>query len=198
MPSEKQVWVFVAFLDIRGFGAFVRRVSHYESEFLPYRRAWRDLIDKFEKRTGYFVKRLGDGVMIVREVDRENTSQASTEFLNNTWCLFKKSESLTKRKRSPRPEGVAIRNGFGIAWKEPCKQFGHDYVADKINLTEKTIHWNRTTCFAVHESFKEELTDYQCKKQGFRFKRIERDKNLLDQGPYETDTKLLWEFRKVR
>lgn len=198
--KEKLVSAFVAFVDIRGHGSFMRRLSDHQTEFLPFRRDWRKLIDKFEKKTGYFVKRLGDGIMIIKEVDQRIISREAVDFTNNTWMLLMDGKRLIRKKHSPRPDGILLRKSFGSIWKEPCVQFKYDYVADKLNMTEKMIHWNKGVCIVLHESYVDKLNDSLSKKFGYVIKKLERDPNLEDQGPYEPDTKLLYSLvrRKYR
>ncbi|HEX9504289.1 MAG TPA: hypothetical protein VF974_08315 [Patescibacteria group bacterium] len=194
--NEKQVRAFILFSDISGYGAFWRRISHLETELYPFQRQWRELVKDFREKTGYFVKRMGDGVLAIKEIRREeNVSSEGVNFLNNSWVFTKDVYQLVENKSSPRPDGFRTRISLGYIVREPDDQLGWDYVGDKINLTEKMIHFYRSETMVCHESVKELFSEKQLSQNHFSFKKlIARERRSAD--IYSQDMKSLWTFKK--
>lgn len=196
--KEKTVHCFIAFFDVRGFGSFDRRVTHAETEILPWRRQWRTLIEDFETKTDYLVKRLGDGTAIFHEVEPARAGMEAPKFLKNCNRFLYDMKKICLEKRSPRPDGVRLRAAYGPIWREPCKQIGCDYFGYKVNLVERMIHQHKEECFNVHESIVEILTTYQKRKHGFKFLHVGIDNRAKADAIYTADLKLQWGFRHRR
>jgi hypothetical protein len=189
---------FIGFFDVRGFGNFDRRVTDPESEILPWRKQYRKIIDDFEKKTGYFIKRTGDGIVIFQETDPNDAWYDGANFLENCHGFMLLMKDLNKKKKSPRPDGVRFRCSYGAVWKEPCRQLGKDYFGYKVNLTERMLHQHKEACFIITESLKEQLKNAQCKKMGFCFKHAGIDSSIQVDSIYEADLRLQWLFWKRR
>lgn len=196
--DERLVHCLIAFFDVKGFGSFDRRVTDPDTEILPWRRHYRNLIDAFEKKTGYFIKRTGDGIAIFLETDENDAWYDGAKFLENCFNFMETMKELNKKKRSPRPDGVRIRCVYGAVWKEPCRQLGKDYFGYKVNLTERMLHQHKESCFVIAESLKEQLKKAQCTKMGFCFKHIGIDSTAQVDSIYEADMRLQWLFWKRR
>jgi hypothetical protein len=194
--TDELVHCFIAFFDIRGFGRFERRVTDPKTELHPWRKEWRKIIDDFRKRTGYTVKRAGDGGAVFFEALPSDAGILVVEFLDNCWDLLMQFKALRRKKESPRYDGDRIGVSYGALWKEPCTQLGKDYYGYMANLTEKTIHQHKEVCFRVTEKCKELMTQYQRQKAGYRFKRMEIDHKVPCDPIYQADMELLWGFQK--
>lgn len=189
---EKEVFAYVFFVDISGFGSFLRRASHYKTEVIPFRRKWRQCVDKFEKDNGWYVKRLGDGVLLVWETHRSNTHATAPEALNTVHTFLSEWKFIIDGKESPRPDGVRAAGVYGSIWKEPSTQFAHDYFGDKINLCEKMMKHHRGKCFLVHESLKELVTPTHRRINKFSFTLLPPDRRVNTDHAYIDDMSRLW------
>lgn len=197
--KEHEVFAYVFFVDMTGFGSFLRRSSHYETEVLPFRREWRDCVDNFEEKSGWFVKLIGDGVMLVWETDPNDTHVTAPESLLVVHKFLSEWKHLIDKKTSPRPDGARAAGVYGSIWKEPSTQFKYDYFGDKINLCEKMTRHHPGRCFFVHESLKELVTPAHRRKNGFSFTRMEPDRRVHTDPVYAPDIERLWfVVKKVR
>lgn len=194
--EDEQVRCFIAFFDIRGFGSFERRVNDAKTELLPWRKQWRKIIDDFQKRTGYYEKRIGDGGMIVHETVVADAWYDVTKFLDNCWSLLMQFKALRRKKESPRYDGDIIRVSYGAIWREPSEQMGKDYYGFLANLTEQMIHQHKETCFVLTQGCVELVTKYNRKKSGYKFKLLCQDKNVLCDPIYADEMKHLYSFQK--
>lgn len=192
---EQQIKAMIIFVDIRGFGSFIRRVNYPVTEFLPFWRNWKEAIDKFQDETGYFVKRLGDGLMAVKEMPDRNQSQVAADVIIKTWELANKLDKLISQKYTPRPDGIRIRETIGYVWKVLCRQYGWDYIGDKVNLTEKMVHRYEDELFVCDESVPEMFSKHQKREHGFKFTKLINSGNALD-GIYQKDMSNLYSFKK--
>ena len=190
------VHCFIAFFDIRGFGRFERRVTDPKTELHPWRKKYRNIIDDFRKKTGYMVKRAGDGGCVFFETTPFDAGIDAVKFLDDCWELLMQLKELRRKKQNPRYEGDRLTVSYGALWKEPCTQFGHDYYGFMANLTEKMLHQHKETCFRVTEKLKELLTEYQIQKNGYRFKHVGLDTRVPCDSIYEDDMKLQNSFQK--
>lgn len=195
MKDERLVRAIVVFGDIRGFRGYMRRISHPPTQFRPFWKDWDELVNEFEDRTGYFVKRLGDGFMAVEELEEGQEILPVIELLNNALEIAKKATALINKKPSPRPDGFRIRAVCDYVFKVPSRQFRYDYVGDKVNFTETIMRHFKEKLFICHESVKELLTEKQIRASGFKFKKI-KFTNGGTSDMYGPDMYALWELTK--
>jgi len=196
MTDDRLVHCFIAFFDIRGFGRFERRVTDPKTELHPWRRQYRKIIDDFQKKTGYTVKRAGDGGCIFFESNPVDAGIDAPVFLNNCWELLMQLKELRRKKKNPRYDGDRLTASYGALWKEPCSQLGFDYYGFMANLTEKMLHQHKEICFRVTEKLVELLNDHQIKKNGYRFFLMGKDKRVPCDAIYEDDMNLQYSFQK--
>jgi hypothetical protein len=170
--NEKQVMAIVFFVDIRGFKDFCDRINKADEEFLPFWRDWQALIDEFEDEDNGYVKRIGDGIMVVKEIEAAPHKEISA-MLNKLWKFLVKLLRLINKKMTPRPDGGRVRGGFGYVWQVPYKKdHGRDYVGSLINMIEKALRFRKELTFLLHVSAIERLPKAVNAKNGFSFQKI--------------------------
>ncbi len=191
MRNEQQTQVIAGFTDIRGTGDFLDRVSKHEIEFIPFWKSWMAMVDRFEKDTGYFVKRMGDGIFFVKELDEMSGSVEAIDVLKKVWTFTNRVNQLTAAKKSPRPEGVRTCLVSDHAWKFPCIQFQSDYIGKRINMCEKVSHCYGLNLVTVHETVIDLLTPIQVEENRLQFTKIEPKCDRVN----EQDRKSLYDFK---
>lgn len=191
--DEKQIRAIVVFGDIIGFGSFTQRITHADSEFRPFIRQFDGVIDEFEERTGYFVKRLGDGFMCVVELASLHPERQAMAVIDAIWILVRQLNTIITTKETPRPEGFRARVVCGYVWKTIRRNNREDYLGYHVNLSEKTLHTNKQVEFICHESVKE-LIQHLAKTKGYAFKKLANLDGLED--IYKQDLNLLWTVTK--
>lgn len=192
--DEKQIRAVVVFGDIIGFGSFMQRITYPDSEFRPFIREFDGLINEFERETGYFVKRLGDGFMCVVEIELANEARQAMAVIGAVWKLAKRLSALIATKQTPRPEGFRSRVVCGYVWKTIGENNRADYLGYHVNLSEKMIHASKHVEFICHESIKE-LIERLARVKGFVFKKL----SVTDEAHeeiYRQDMNLLWTLTK--
>lgn len=191
MKNERQVQIIAGFCDIRGFGNFLDRVSKPEAEFIPFWKSWKTVVDRFEKDSGYFVKRMGDGIFFAKELDETRASVEVIEVLRRIWIFTNRVHDLNESKKNPRPDGVRTVIVSDHAWKLPCIQFDYDYIGKRINMCEKVSHCYGLGLVTVHETVVDHLTPLQVENNRFDFSKIEPKCERVN----EQDIKALFNFR---
>ncbi len=108
--------VLVSFGDLRGFRKWIIRGANApEVSELLIENVY-SIFEEFHKRTGYYVKYLADGILIVKELGPGHNCGHAKKFLNDTHGLaLAVMESL--KDVWPRPDGFRIRDTSGYIWK---------------------------------------------------------------------------------
>jgi class 3 adenylate cyclase len=169
--------VLVAFGDVRGFRKWTQRA-------LNAPEIASDMIDRIYKHfesfavdTRYWVKLLGDGIMIVQELHPSgHNCGLARRFLRDTHTLAR-SVSDEIQKVYPRPDGFRIRNTSGYVWKRPTvhqykeKHSKHsEYIGYAVNLAQSLLYVLPEVEAVCHESLVEMIGD---KRQGLTFEQLE-------------------------
>lgn len=162
--------VLVAFGDILGFGAWMRRAittpeeakELMEAVYSEFERAWGEM--------GCYVKFIGDGCMFIQEVSEKketNLVPAATKFLNDLHVL---SENVTKiiLKHFPRPEGFRLRAAMGYVWKRDTGS--PEYIGYVVNLTQRLLEISPKILCVCHESVAE---IFARKKSHIKFEKLQ-------------------------
>jgi hypothetical protein len=189
--EEKQVRAMIAFVDITGFGSFYDRVENPQIELLPFYRNYQAIVNQFEKNTGTFIKRLGDGFMSICELDEDN--KKAMLFLENLWKTMLAIDSLIKNKSTPRPDGVRVRKACGYVWKINDRD-EFDYLSSRIHLTEQMVDIERDIQFIMHESAKEIYGLEDLKKAGFRLTKLDLPERIMKniRVEYRKEMREIW------
>lgn len=194
--DEKQIRSIVVFGDIIGFGSFMQRITNPDTEFRPFRREFDKAIKDFKKKTGYFVKRLGDGFMCVVELPVKGPDRQAMAAVDFAWTLSRRISRLIAHKSTPRPDGFRSRMICGYVWRTVGDDNDTDYLGYLVNLCEKMLHTHKGVEFVCHESVRE-LIGRLAKQRGYIFKKI-FNMNAGTEEIYRQDLSLLWTITKRR
>lgn len=189
--KEHEIHAFVFFADLRGWGAFLRRCSHYPTEVYPLWRKWEELIEELEARDRWRVKIAGDGALCIVAVDPMEKEQMAARLLNEIWDFLSNCKKVIDNKPSPRPDGIRVAGVYGVIHRGRKDWFG-----DKINLCERmTRQWRGKSCL-INESWKELISPINCRRNGFVFTYAGKDPDVQIEPIYEGDMKGNWSFIK--
>lgn len=195
MFKEHQTRAIIVFGDIAGFGSFTQRISYPDDEFRPFIRQFYGMIDEFERKTKYFLKRLGDGFMCVVELPKKDGRDTAEEVINRIWNLNFKINTLISRKPTPRPEGFRSRVACGYIWKTVGDNNREDYLGYHVNLCEKILHVHKQETILFCQKFKELLSPDSLTAGGFKMKKMKPVENTPE-GIYKEDLNSLWSLTK--
>ncbi len=191
--------MLVAFGDIYGFRAWIRRglTTPEESKNLI-----EQVYEKFEEYalgSNCYVKFLGDGIMIVREIrdQKHNGDVAVTRnFLMDVHELTVNILSIIKN-HFPRPDGFRLRVATGYVWKRIVSKVMKgkivkcpEYIGYAINLTHCLLEVAPSQSCVFHESIKEIFGN---KKTGIKYERLV-DPKEKPRGIDPEDIAGLWTF----
>lgn len=183
--------ILVAFGDLRGFRRWLRRVVTTPEES-------GDFIDKiyteFENFTRYsncYVKYLGDGLLIVKELKKGNNQKLIAQFLRDVAHLSDKVGEIVFNYY-PRVSGFRMRVASGYAFKRfVMKRVGRnftkhpEYIESVVNMTRDLLFVKPEVSLVCHESILDLL---KSKKKGFIFSPLKNVKDWpisLDQEDVE-------------
>lgn len=191
--EEYTARIVAAFGDISGFGQWFDSISDQEQELKPFMRTLDAAIDAFEDESQYFVKRTGDGFLVIMELKKDDNGHEMTTFLLRLIEMETKINKLIQIQRYPRPEGYRIRVTSGFAWKKVHR--GHvDYIAKSINLASKLLRVGKHVPFIIHESVKDVVPKSAVTKHLFKFDKTITGSEFPD-GVYRKDVDSLWSVR---
>jgi len=165
MPYKKRLPIIVGVGDMIGFSEWEKNLINPENEFYPLMNSFDKLIDEFEIGTEYFTKRLGDGVMIVAELNGENHPKKTAHFLNQCWHLLMK---IQKMLDNDGPRGFRIRFDSGDAWKKENSS-GIDYVGRHINRAFKALKLDPMIPFGCYQNVKNIIDNNRTNYHHFKF-----------------------------
>lgn len=203
--------VLVATGDIRGFGRWIKRAgTSIEEQWALISKLYSRVLSLATSK-GYYVKMLGDGFLIIRELNETNNWEIVLKDLKLLSCLAKRIQWDIAELPSPRPDGFRIRVVAGHAWKVLARTCPNnalcrnqqDFVGYHINLASRLLHVLPEIPAICHESVKEIVGNRHeiigsRKNEGFRidFKRLD-DPRVREQGVDPEDLRELWSFKKI-
>lgn len=182
--------IVAAFGDISGFGKWFDSLSDQELELKPFMREVDELIDEFEDQPQYFVKREGDGFLVVMELHEGENGKEIAQLLVRLLNMQLRMERLIHLKPYPRPDGFRVRVTSGYAWRR-FHRGKIDYLAKSINLASKLLRVGKNVPFIIHESVKDFIPKGVIKKYVFKFKKMVVG-NDYPEGVYQKDMDSLW------
>jgi len=192
--------VVVAFVDIIGFGPWIKR-AHALSDFhFLITQLYRKLVH-FHNDLGYHVKFLGDGAMIVKEMNPGHNCGMAIKFLRDMDCLAGFMTEVIKKTAWPRPEGFRVRLAAGHVSKlsiNVCERecaLQKDYIGYPVNLAARMLDVLKdTTPLLCHESVKDIVGPKKSKVVNLVFTKQLKPHKFFD-GVDVEDLDHLWEFK---
>lgn len=186
-------WVICAFGDILGFGIWSRRAANTPEIRDPFIKKFYEEIDAFVKRNNFYVKYLGDGLMILHEIPISGNSDVE-KFLLEIKRFTKQMNSIIKKCAWPSPEGFRTRVVIGhvdkITVTDPSDRSRNigEYVGYSINLAQRLLEVRPNIPLICHESVLKVLNQ---KRFHMKFKKIA---GLIDRkrGVDVEDIATLW------
>lgn len=189
--------VIAAFGDIRGFRKWTLRAMNtpeVSSAFIEevYRH-----FETFSQSTNNFVKYLGDGILIIKELGNGHNCGNARSFLQEIYTLNTQVHDALK-KVWPRPEGFRVRVACGHVWKRyTLKRIrGHhvrhpEYIGYPVNMAQSLLYVYPEIPTICHESITELIGT---KTNGLVFERLPAPKERRH-GVDPQDFHGLWTFR---
>ena len=191
--NEYTTRIVAAFGDVSGFGQWFDSLSNQEIELKPFMHILDEEIDVFEDDPQYFVKRTGDGFLVIMELKQGDNGREITNFILQLVAMGSRLNKSIALQRYPRPEGYRIRVTSGFAWKK-VHRGRTDYIARSINLASKLLRVGKSIPFILHESVKDVVPKSAIRKHLFRFERTVVGSEFPD-GVYRKDVDSLWSVR---
>jgi len=159
----KTVNAIVVFGDISGFTNWTRRSVNQAESIKKLLDNFSLLISRLVKNSGYWAKMMGDGVMLVKEVNHVSPDKVADILLEvQAFCL--KVRFLISTLTYPRPQGFRCRVVAGpvIKWfseNDKCQGAFVEYVGYTCNLCSRLLYVYRDESCVAHESIKELMKD---------------------------------------
>lgn len=155
--------------------------------------------ERMAMECGYYVKFLGDGLMMVREMGGGHNCGVTMKFLQDAESLTHRIEEII-RVHWPRPDGFRIRVTSGHVWKRMAtiRSGGRrqtirlpEYIGYSVNLAQRLLEVQPTIACICDESIPEILGP---KKQKLSLERMGTPKER-PRGVDPEDLERLWIFR---
>src|SRR6266498_2719595 len=170
----------VLFVDIRGFTSWARdtEVFAHLNEFVD---AFLALIRK-QFPAPAFIKGLGDGAMIVREIDAATSAKAYTELpagtLGQIHTTEREFDTLCQEFAQKVGQKSDLRLGWGIV-RGPVKKFPNDYVGPNVNKAARLCDVARPFGIVIDAS------DFTEKPQLGSYRFLKQTRKLTGAGEVE-------------
>lgn len=189
-------WVIVAFGDVIGFGPWIKRAlndQESQDEFLKnfFAEIWR-----FTDRYDCYLKHIGDGVLILKELpEKGHKCEATIEFLQECYRFTAEMNRIVKRCAWPSPDGFRLRVVAGNVRKISRSKSHEDpeYIGYAINLAERLLSIKAEIPCICHES----VISIIGKKRGIEFRCL-GDISEKRRGVDSEDINALWSFKLPR
>lgn len=162
--------VLVAFGDIRGFRKWTIRAMNAPEIAGTLIKGVYELFEAFSHRTGYYVKYLGDGILIVKELGPGHNCGTARRFMHDVHEL---AEAVSEKLKGvyPRPDGFRIRETCGHVWKRYSLLWVRgrpmrcaEYIGYAINMAQALLSAYPEILHICHEANLELIGQ---KKNGF-------------------------------
>lgn len=190
--------VLVAFGDILGFGTWTKRAVHSPEDLHDLINFVYDEFELFTEESGWYVKFLGDGIMVVRELSNGHNCGITVEFMKRCYEFsVRVHEGILSSY--PRPDGFRLRMTAGYVWKRRSVQRSRtgrrafpEYIGYPVNLAQRLLEVSPETLCICHDTVRAIVGE---RKMGIRFERMENRKEIL-RGVDPEDVQGLWSFMK--
>lgn len=162
-PTPKQ-HIVVFFGDIIGFTHWTKsRLYSYENFHKKVLEIYQPFLP-FIIKDGYFVKLMGDGLIVVVELtaDKKENSQKIVKLIVEAKEALARITSIVNNMSFPRPLGFRIRMVAGDVSRITImsgKRMVIDYVGEAMNTAKNLLNVHPSIPFMAHETIKE-LIDF--------------------------------------
>jgi hypothetical protein len=188
--------IIAAFGDIRGFRKWTLRALNSPEVSEGFIRDVYSNFEQFSQKTSNYVKYLGDGLLIVRELGNGHNCGTARQFLHEVHNLTVAIEDSIKGIW-PRPDGFRARVACGYVWKRPTikrwkgRNFNHaEYIGYAVNMAQALLYVYPEIQNICHESIVELIGP---KKNGLVLERLAPPKERRH-GVDPQDFNGLWRF----
>jgi class 3 adenylate cyclase len=172
MIKRKQIRAMIAFGDVTGSSAWNRRIGNTHREQELFYATVYHLGQMHSVRTDNYVKPLGDGLMIVRELRDGHNCVVAMNFLMDMGRLCLNVREHIPTMNYPRPTGFRCRFVCAEVTRiEMVHPFSSgikvDYVGPAVDLTSRLLSVSRDIPCLCHESMKDILKKADVKRLNF-------------------------------
>lgn len=141
-----QVSALIGFADISGFSEWMQRSVLSDVERKAFMSEIIREFVKFKASTPYYVKLLGDGLMVVHKVAEKSERGVVIEsFLERVHDLVDRVENIISRTAAPRPKGFRARVTYGEVFEISATDVFDkskrqtDYIGYTVNLAARLL-----------------------------------------------------------
>lgn len=188
--------VIAAFGDVRGFRKWTLRAMNTTEISSAFIEQLYGHFETFSQGTPNFVKYLGDGILIIRELGGGHNCGNARQFLLDISNLAASVHQSIKGVW-PRPDGFRVRVVCGFVWKRmTLKRIGKkhvlhpEYIGYPVNMAQSLLYAYPDISCICHESITELIGE---KKTGLCFKQLPSPKERR-YGIDPQDFNGLWSF----
>jgi hypothetical protein len=163
--------IIVVFADLRGSSRWGRRIADNEERRSEFMADYDKEGLAYKKETGaHFYKRLGDGRMIVHEIDKTNQEQVAAVCLIQALGFIKRVDHIISRFPSPRPTGFRVRMLACQRHKEIYGDREEDYFGYGPSACHEFLKIHPDISLVIHESVMELVPPKEANKLGLSYK----------------------------
>lgn len=188
--------IIAAFGDIRGFRKWILRANNSPENAGDLMEAIYLLFEDFTRRSGAYVKFMGDGFLAIIELRTGHNCGVARELLGDMHQLTADVVNLMKPVY-PRPDGFRVRVAAGHVWKRMTLKKLHgkilrhpEYIGYAVNMAQSLLYVYPEIECICHESIIELIGP---KKHGLLFTRLAPPKERRH-GVDPQDFEGLWSF----
>ena len=173
----------ILFVDMRGFTRWAGIVDNFSfiDEFI---NRWYELLRNTFCENEYYIKNLGDGAMVIKEIETETTETILKDILSDTLMKIENTKTgfrdLCKEFSIKKGSKILLDLGWGIT-KGAIKKTGSEYVGPEINKCSRYCDIARPYGIVIDAiDFQEPFipTDIELYKQTRMLKGINEDADV--------------------
>lgn len=173
--SIRTTRILVAFCDLTGFGSYVKKASRDQREYNRFIKSLFKEFSKFRRDKYFWVKLMGDGFMVIRELDKAD--RPNSFLARNLLCrmgrlsrrVYKMIDSIPY---DPKPKGFRVRITSGtcsvVSDLQPKEL--KDFYGHEIDTCARLLDVRREIPLICHESVKDLLDREDARK--FKFIKV--------------------------
>jgi len=137
--TNGDVNALVIFVDIRGFTAWAEKVDHF-SFIDDFGKKWYTILKKTFDTNHHTIKYLGDGAMIIREIEEKITKvfleKLLVEIIDKINNVDKRFSDLCDELSIEYGSKISLALGWGVT-KGIVKRMGSEYIGAEINKSSR-------------------------------------------------------------
>lgn len=188
--------IVVAFGDIRGFRRWMLRAINAPEIAWETMNQIYLLFEDYSCRSQNYIKFLGDGFVVIKELNRKNNALVVRSILEDM-AILSRSIIETLKMTYPRPDGFRVRVATGHVWKRITKKkingriVNHpEYIGYAINMAQSLLYVYPEINCICHEGIIEIIGK---RKNGISVEHLEPPKERRS-GIDQQDFTGLWSF----